>query len=188
VRAKGAAFVECPVGGSVTPARQGKLLGLMGAEPADVELAKPILERLCRRAEHCGPVGSGSTMKLAINLPLMVAWGAYGEAFAMARKIGWDAKRLVDLFADTSGANGALKARVDMLVAMFEGGDPGSTAFTIANGCKDLRIILAEGKARGVDLPLIEHMLACLEEANAQDWGARDLAAMAVYWPDRARN
>ena len=33
VRAKGAAMVECPVGGSTAPARQGKLLGLMGAEP-----------------------------------------------------------------------------------------------------------------------------------------------------------
>ena len=35
VRAKGAFLVECPVGGSTAPARQGKLLGLMGAEAAD---------------------------------------------------------------------------------------------------------------------------------------------------------
>jgi 3-hydroxyisobutyrate dehydrogenase len=35
VRAKGAAMVECPVGGSTAPARKGQLLGLMGAEPAD---------------------------------------------------------------------------------------------------------------------------------------------------------
>ena len=34
VRAKGAAFVECPVGGTTGPARQGKLIGLMGAEQA----------------------------------------------------------------------------------------------------------------------------------------------------------
>src|SRR4029078_1389783 len=35
VRDKGAAFVECPVGGSVGPAQQGKLIALMGAEPSD---------------------------------------------------------------------------------------------------------------------------------------------------------
>src|SRR5262252_10143787 len=35
VRRKGAAFVECPVGGSTGPARQGQLIGLLGAEPAD---------------------------------------------------------------------------------------------------------------------------------------------------------
>ena len=90
VRAKGAAFVECPVGGSTAPARQGKLLGLMGAEPADAERAKPILDQLCRRLEHGGPVGTGASMKLAINLPLMVAWQAYGEALAIARNVGWE--------------------------------------------------------------------------------------------------
>ena len=109
VRAKGAAMVECPVGGSTAPARQGKLLGLMGAEPADAERAKPILNQLCRRLEHCGPVGTGASMKLAINLPLMVAWQAYGEAFAIARNVGWEPKRLLDLFVDTNGANTALK-------------------------------------------------------------------------------
>src|SRR5439155_23168293 len=35
VRATGAAFVECPVGGTVGPARAGQLVGLMGAESAD---------------------------------------------------------------------------------------------------------------------------------------------------------
>ena len=51
-RAKGAAFVECPVGGTVGPARAGKLIGLAGGEEADVARARPILEQLCRRLEH----------------------------------------------------------------------------------------------------------------------------------------
>src|SRR4051794_18483888 len=50
-RAKGAAFVECPVGGTVGPARTGKLIGLAGGEEADVARARPILEQLCRRVE-----------------------------------------------------------------------------------------------------------------------------------------
>src|SRR6187402_1032795 len=57
VRERGAAFVECPVGGSVGPALQGKLIGLVGAEPADLARAKPVLEQLCRRIEPCGAVG-----------------------------------------------------------------------------------------------------------------------------------
>ncbi|HXW39834.1 MAG TPA: NAD(P)-binding domain-containing protein, partial [Xanthobacteraceae bacterium] len=39
VRGKAAAFVECPVGGSTGPARQGKLIGLVGAEAADAARA-----------------------------------------------------------------------------------------------------------------------------------------------------
>src|SRR3970282_567858 len=80
LHAKGAAFVECPVGGAIAPARQGKLLGLLGGNPTDAERAKPILNQLCRRLEHCGPVGTGATMKPAINLPLMGAWQAYAGA------------------------------------------------------------------------------------------------------------
>src|SRR3954451_5907306 len=49
VRARGGAFVECPVGGSTGPAKQGKLLGMAGGEAADVARAKPILDQLCRR-------------------------------------------------------------------------------------------------------------------------------------------
>ena len=39
VKAKGAAFVDCPVGGSTGPARDGKLIGFVGGEAADVARA-----------------------------------------------------------------------------------------------------------------------------------------------------
>ena len=72
-------------------------------------------------------------MKLAINLPLMVAWQAYGEAFAICRDVGWEPKRLLDLFVESSGANNGLKNRAEMIVTMLEGRDPGPTTFSIAN-------------------------------------------------------
>jgi 3-hydroxyisobutyrate dehydrogenase len=188
VQAKGAVFVECPVGGSTAPARQGKLLGLMGAEPAAAARAKPILEQLCRKVEHCGPVGAGSSMKLAINLPLMVAWQAYGEAFAIARDVGWEPKRLVDLFAESNGANNALKMRADMIVALMENRDPGATTFSIANGLKDLRTMLDTGTAKGADMLATKAALAGFEESNKKGLGGGDGASHAVYWASRGKS
>jgi len=189
VRIKGAALVDCPVGGSVKPAREGKLLGLMGAEPADAERARPILEQLCgQRLEHCGPVGSGAAMKLAVNLPLMVGWQAFGEAFAICSDLGWDAKRLVDLMASTNGANNGLKTRAPMIVQMFEGGDPGPTTFTISNAVKDLKVMLAAAKEKGVELPAIKTALAGFEEASAHGLGGSDGAALSVYWAKRKKS
>ena len=75
---------------------RGKLLGLMGAEPADAARARPILEQLCRRVLHMRPVGTGAVMKLAVNLPLMVYWQALGEAFAHVRDLGWEPSELLD--------------------------------------------------------------------------------------------
>jgi len=45
----------------------------------------------------------------------------------------------------------------------------------------------AEGKSRGVELPLIERTLACFEEANAAGYGAQDGAAIPVYWSKRGK-
>jgi 3-hydroxyisobutyrate dehydrogenase len=187
VQAKGAAMLDCPVGGSVNPARQGKLMGLVSGDDADIARAKPLLEQICgQRLEACGPIGAGSAMKLAINLPLMVAWQAYGEAFAIVRDLDWDPKKLLDLFVNTNGANNAFKNRAPMIVDMFQGGDGGPTTFSIANACKDLKVMLAAAKAKGVELPAIEKTLAGFEEARAHGLGDADGAALAVYWAKRA--
>jgi 3-hydroxyisobutyrate dehydrogenase len=187
VRAKGAAMVECPVGGSTTPARKGQLLGLMGAEQADADRARPLLEQLCRKVEHCGPVGTGAAMKLAINLPLMVAWQAYGEAFAIATSVGWEPKRLLDLFVESNGANNALKTRADMIVKMFQHVDPGATTFSIANGVKDLRTMVATGETLGADMPATKAALSGFEDAVKKGFGGGDGAQMAVFWAERKK-
>jgi 3-hydroxyisobutyrate dehydrogenase len=188
VRAKGGTFVECPVGGSTAPARQGKLLGLMGAEPADAARARPILDQLCRKVEHCGAVGAGASMKLAINLPLMVGWQAYAEAFTLARDVGWEPKRLLDLFVESNGANNGFKMRADMIVAMMENRDPGPTTFSIANAVKDLKTMIATGAAKGADMPAAKAALAALEESNDKGLGPRDASRQTVYWPSRGKS
>jgi 3-hydroxyisobutyrate dehydrogenase len=187
VRAKGAIFVECPVGGSTGPARQGKLIGLMGGEPPDAARAKPILEQLCRRLEHCGPVGSGAVMKLTINMPLMIYWQALGEALALCRPLGLDPARVMDLLSDTSGGPNVLKVRAPVIAAVLKGGDGGPVTFDVDSGIKDLRTMLAEGKSRGVELPLVEKTLACYEETKRKVSGAAEVSEVSVYWANRAK-
>jgi 3-hydroxyisobutyrate dehydrogenase len=186
-RAKGATLVDCPVGGSVAPAREGKLFGFLGGEVADAERAKPILEQLCRRIEYCGPVGSGALMKLAINLPLTVAWQAFGEAFALCRDLGFTPERLVDIFADTSGANIAFRGRAAKIATVINGGNPGEVTFSLVNAQKDARTMAEEGKARGIDLPLIERSIACFGEAIDAGWGNADGASQPAFWLKRGR-
>jgi 3-hydroxyisobutyrate dehydrogenase len=187
VRAKDAAIVECPVGGSTSPARQGKLIGLMGAEPADAARARPILEQLCRRLEHCGPIGAGAVMKLTINMPLMIYWQALGEALALCRPLGLDPARIMDLLADTSGGPNVLKVRGAGVAQMLKGGDAGPVTFDIDSAVKDLRTMVAEGKAHGVELPLTETTLGCYEETKRNVSGAAEVSSVSVYWANRAK-
>jgi 3-hydroxyisobutyrate dehydrogenase len=187
VRAKGAVFVECPVGGSTGPARQGKLIGLMGAEQTDAARARPLLEQLCRRLEHAGPVGSGAVLKFTINLPLMVYWQALGEALALARTIQIDPDRLMDLLSDTSGAANVLKVRAPGIAAMLKGNSGGPVTFDVNSAIKDMQSMLAEAKSRGIELPLVERSLACYEETKQHRSGSAEISTVSVHWADRHR-
>ncbi|MGB6323658.1 MAG: NAD(P)-dependent oxidoreductase [Xanthobacteraceae bacterium] len=187
VRGKGAAFVECPVGGSTGPARQGKLIGLVGGDAADVARARPILEQLCRRLEHAGPVGSGAVLKFAVNLPLMVYWQALGEALALTHALPVPPERLMDLLSDTSGAATIAKVRAPGIAAMLKGGDPGPVTFNVDGGIKDMRAMLAEAKSQGIELPLVDKTLACYEETKRHRSGGAEISTVSAYWAGRGQ-
>jgi 3-hydroxyisobutyrate dehydrogenase len=187
VTAGGSVFVECPVGGTVAPAQQGKLLGLAGGDAAAFARAKPILEQLCRRVEHIGPAGAGASMKLAINLPLALYWQGLGEALALVQHLGLDAERLMDIMADTSGASTAVKGRAGAVAKKLQGGDLGPASFDLDGIRKDLRTMVAEAAARGFDLPLAAQTLAVYDEASAAGWGAADAAEIPAFWAAKAK-
>ena len=182
IRAAGGAMIECPVGGTVGPAREGKLFGLVGGEAADVERARPLLAQMCRRVEHVGPLGAGASMKLAINLPLLVYWQALGEAVTLAAPAGLDPARLIDILADTSGAPALMKFRGGAVASALGGADLGPAHFNIDSIRKDLRTMLEEGHALGRELPAAAAALGSFDAAAAQGMGDRDGAELAAWW------
>lgn len=185
LRAAGGRFIECPVSGTVAPARSGQLLGFAGGLAEDVELARPTLDRLCKHVVHVGDVGSGARTKLAVNLPLIAFWQAFGEAMALMRDVSGDPKWLVELFADTAGAPTVLKTKAPALVATLGGEDTVKPAFEIDAMRKDLRLALA--LARGsFPLPVARSVLAAMDEASAAGWGRRDCAWMPAFWAQKA--
>ncbi len=185
IRVKGAAMIECPVGGTIGPAKDGKLFGFVGGETADVARARPLLEQMCRRIEHVGPVGAGASMKLAINLPLLVFWQAFGEALALVRPLGLDAARLVDIFGDTSGGPAALRNRAAALAAAIQGKDTGPITVDIDAMRKDLRTMVEEAKALGTQLPVTSRALECYDQAAEAGLGKGDITGIPVRWMRR---
>jgi len=181
VKAAGAAFVECPVGGTVGPAKEGKLFGFAGAQDADFARAKPLLDEMCRRVEHLGAVGAGASMKLAINLPLIVYWQALGEALSLIKHLNLDPARAVDILADTSGAPNMMKNRAPAVAAAL-GGKQNPVTVNIDTLRKDLAEMVSEAHARGFSVPVTEGALECFERAVKAGLGAKDCTAMPADW------
>ncbi len=181
-QAKGALFIDAPVGGTVGPAREGKLFAFVGGSDAAIALARPLLEKLCRRIEHLGPVGSGALMKLAINLPLLVFWQSFGEALALVKPLGLSPQRMIDIFSDTSGAPGTLRTRGPAIVANLNGDKSAPVTIHVDGVRKDLRTMVAEAASHGVTLPVTAQALQVFDQASADGLGDADVVNLPAYW------
>jgi 3-hydroxyisobutyrate dehydrogenase len=184
VNAKGAFLIDCPVGGTVGPAQDGKLLGFVGGADMHVARARPVLEQLCRRIDHCGTVGAGAAMKLAINLPLSVYWQAFGEALTLCKPLGLDPAKLIEIFSETSGGPNTLKVRGTALADALRGKAPDPVTFDIDSIRKDLRTMLEEGRALGRELPVSARALECYDEASRKGLGPADAVMMTAGFVD----
>lgn len=182
VAARGGRFVECPVGGTVQPARAGKLVGLVGGEAAHVESIRPVLDAMCRRVEHLGPVGSGAAMKLAVNLPLIAYWEALGEALAVADGAGIDLDLAASLMIDSAGAIAVAPMRMPSVLQAVNASDAEQpTNFSTAGMAKDLRLMCEVAEEEGLAVPVAEAARNGFDRAIAAGWGPRDGALVAAW-------
>ena len=180
----GGRFLECPVGGTIGPALEGKLLGLAGGSTEAFEAAKPVLSRLTRRLEHLGPAGNGAAMKLAINLPLMVYWGALGEALSLVLKRGIPVEEALDILSDSSGAIGAAKKRVPPIGKMLTTGDGGAANFALSTAVKDMGLMADLAAAHDHASPIIQAAMKTALGAEKDGWGKLD-ASLVAAWRNR---
>ena len=182
VAAKDAVLIECPVSGTVKPAREGKLVGFAGGTPEAFTDARPLLEQLCRRAELIGPMGSGANMKLAANLLLEVFWQALAEACSLMQFVAIEPARLIDLLADSNIGASILRTRGALVAAAFEGKDTATASFDIDFMRKDLRDMLQEANTLGISLPVVTRTLKCFDEASLAAFGELDATQYPAWW------
>lgn len=180
VSAKSADFVEAPVSGTVGPAADGKLFGLMGGTEEAVARAQPYLDILCRRTIHAGAVGQGALMKLVVNLPLGVYWQALAEAVALGEAGGLGRGQILETITDSSAALAVLGLKTPAIL-----GEPGAVAFDVDSMHKDVLAMLETGSGLGVPLPAASAALMSYSAASAGGLGKEDAVAIVRFLSDK---
>ena len=178
----GVKYLECPVGGSIGPAKEGKLIGFVGGSAEDLAIARPLLEQMCKRVEHVGNHGAGSMMKLAINLPLLVYWHTFAEALSLIQPLGLDPKRVVDIFSETSGGPNLLKNRGAFIAQALIDGKSDTVNVTLNTVIKDLNAMRSHAQTLDRKLPLTELAIANFEVSAKSGLGDVDVAEHLVRW------
>ena len=96
LRSRGLVYIDSPVTGLPDAAASGKLTLLVGAEPADLEKARPFLVPLSTTVRHFGAVGSGTVYKLINNLMGAIQIAGIAEGLAIAEQAGLDMKLVLE--------------------------------------------------------------------------------------------
>ena len=174
-------FIECPIGGSTKPARDGNLLGLVGSTKDNFIKTEHLLKLICRRYEYLGAVGKGAAMKLAMNLPLMVYWQALGEAMTIATNCDINFDKALDIMMDSSGAAKVAHLKASSILQGMKNENNLSSSFSISSSLKDINLMIEEGKKYGNELHVIKSAALYPKEAVDKGWGDHDASLTSVY-------
>jgi 3-hydroxyisobutyrate dehydrogenase-like beta-hydroxyacid dehydrogenase len=96
LRGRGLIYIDSPVTGLPDTAAAGKLTLLVGAEPADLERARPYLDPIGTTIRHFGAVGTGTVYKLINNLMGAIQIAGLAEGLAIAEQAGLDMKLVLE--------------------------------------------------------------------------------------------
>jgi 3-hydroxyisobutyrate dehydrogenase len=173
--ARGAAFCDVPVAGSVGPAADGTLTLLAGGDPAVLERAKPVLDAVATRTIRFGPVGQGSAMKLVNNLLFGVGLAAFGEARGLARRLGLDEAQATDWLLSVPALAPYVRTKWESRRR-----DPEAVAFRLALMLKDLRLAVESGGGDDFS-PLVAATRDLFARAAAAGLGEKDMAAIVPF-------
>jgi 3-hydroxyisobutyrate dehydrogenase-like beta-hydroxyacid dehydrogenase len=86
--ARGFTMLDAPLSGSPVTVQQGNASLMIGGDKAAYERVDHVLRAIGPKVTYIGPSGQAVTMKLAVNLLLMIEVIAFGEAIALAEKGG----------------------------------------------------------------------------------------------------
>ena len=168
----GVDFMDCPVSGGVEGARDGTLAIMCGGSDASFTLAQPALTAMGRTVAHFGPVGAGQAAKATNQIMCAGIIEAVSEAMAFAKANDLPLDKLVATLGKGAGSSWYFVHRAPNMIQ--ETYPPG---FRVRLHAKDLRICHDMAAAFGVQLPLVERMLAQYAELIAAGHGDEDISA-----------
>ena len=106
---RGIDVIDAPVSGGTGGAIAGTLTFMVGGAEADLERARPVLEKMGANIFHAGGPGAGQTAKICNNMLLGILMIGTSEALALGVANGLDPKVLSEIMRRSSGGNWALE-------------------------------------------------------------------------------
>ena len=171
VTATGADFLEAPFTGSKPAAEARQTVFYLGGTAGLVEKARPVLARLSAHILHIGPIGTASSLKLAMNLNLALMAEALSESLTLARAEGIPDEKFFEALHLNVGKSGLS----DLKEPKFKGKDY-APQFSLKHMNKDLRLALET--ADTLDLPTAKALKSFYDKGMGAGYGDDDFTGV----------
>lgn len=173
VHAKGASFLEAPFTGSKPAAEQRKTIFYVGGEEAVIAVAQPVLGRLASTIMHIGPIGSASSLKLAMNLNIAGVAQALCESITLARAEGISDQVYFEALHINASRSGVSDLKEPKLRSRNY-----APQFSVKHMAKDLRLALETASEDKLNLNQTASVLQMYEQGMASGWADEDFIGL----------
>jgi 2-hydroxy-3-oxopropionate reductase len=174
-RARGVAFLDCPVSGTSGMVERGDGIIFVGGDQALYERWRPVLESILPRAVLIGAAGQAMVLKLIANLLVALNSAAAAEALSMAERAGLDVRLALDVLSGSAATSRMLEVRGPMIAKREFPPQMKLDLFM-----KDLHLIQDAAAAVGAPLPLTDVAERLYAAAHAGGHGGEDLAVIVT--------
>jgi len=175
LKPRGIRHMDIPMLGSKPQAISGELFFIVGGDPADLAVVKPLLEVMGRKHMQVGPLGTGNRIKLIHNALGAVNAVAVAESLALCVQTGVDPGTYYEVVRNGGGM--AHSTYFERRVGRMIGGDF-SPMFTAALMHKDVSLARRMAQDSGLNLPVLEETLRTFAEALDNGWGGEDFSGV----------
>ena len=172
---QGFAFLDAPVSGGQSGAKNGTLTVMVGGDEAPFARAKPVILHYARAANLIGPSGSGQLTKMVNQIAIAGLLQGLSEAINFAQRSGLDLERVMDTISKGAAQSWQLENQWrTMNEGRFDFG------FAVDLMRKDLAICLEEARRNGAALPvtsLVDEFYADVQNMGGSRWDTSSLIA-----------
>jgi 3-hydroxyisobutyrate dehydrogenase-like beta-hydroxyacid dehydrogenase len=180
LRTRQVAYLDCEIGGSSRQTAAGEVIVICGGDEDAFNRCGDLLRAISDRVFHTGAAGTGTRMKLALNIAIGLHRAVLAESLEFAAANGIDRDRALQILK----AGPAYSKAMDIKGTKMLSGDFTPEA-RLAQHLKDVRLILKAGEATGARLPLSRVHESLLSEAAELGYGAEDNSAIIKVFARR---
>ncbi len=175
-RARGVAYLDTPVSGSIPQARGRELVFMVGGDAGAFERAQPLFAAMGRMSKRMGESGAGATIKLINNMLSGTMNAAIAEAMGIVEAAGIDRAGAQEILCEGAAGSRLMKSKIPKILARDF-----TPQFQLALMEKDLRYFLSLAQDVDRPAPIASLVRSQLQGARRADLGGLDVSAIFLH-------